>query len=66
MERRMRGNSHVRCEEGENLETTSKGYLSPYDEAVKGGSYAEGNAYEMFPAAINLHIADMLATYQKK
>jgi len=30
MERRMRGNSHVRCEVGENLEITSKSYLSPY------------------------------------
>ncbi|CAG9717876.1 hypothetical protein CNEO4_650010 [Clostridium neonatale] len=26
----MRGNSHVRCEVGENLEITSKSYLSPY------------------------------------
>ena len=28
MERRMRGNSHVRCEVGENPEIISKGYLS--------------------------------------
>ena len=35
MERRMRGNSHVRCEVGENLEITSKDYLSLYD-AVAG------------------------------
>ena len=28
MERRMRGNSHVRCGAGENLEITSKSYLS--------------------------------------
>ena len=28
MERRMRGNSHVRCEVGENLAITSKDYLS--------------------------------------
>lgn len=28
MERRMRGNSHVRCERGENSEITSKNYLS--------------------------------------
>lgn len=28
MERRMRGNSHVRCEVGENLEIKSKSYLS--------------------------------------
>ena len=30
MERRMRGNSHVRCEWGEKLEITSKVYLSPF------------------------------------
>lgn len=41
-------------------------HMGAYDESVKGGSYAEGNAYEMFPAAVSLHIADMLATYQKK
>ena len=28
MERRVRGNPHARCEVGENLEITSKGYLS--------------------------------------
>lgn len=28
MERRMRGNSHVRCEWGENSEIASKNYLS--------------------------------------
>lgn len=28
MERRMRGNSHVRCEVGENPEMTSRDYLS--------------------------------------
>ena len=30
MERRVRGNSHARCEAGENLEITSKSYLSLY------------------------------------
>ena len=29
MERRMRGNSHVRCGVGEKMEITSKSYLSP-------------------------------------
>lgn len=41
-------------------------HMGAYDDAVKGGSYAEGNAYEMYPAALNLHIADMLASYQKE
>ncbi len=30
MERRVRGNSHARCEVGEKLEITSKTYLSPF------------------------------------
>jgi hypothetical protein len=30
MERRVRGNSHARCEAGENLEIASKSYLSLY------------------------------------
>lgn len=40
-------------------------HMGGYDESVRGGSYAEGNAYEMFPGAVSLHIADLLATYQK-
>ena len=34
MERRMRGNSHVRCEVGENLAITSKDYLSLQDRLI--------------------------------
>ena len=30
MERRVSGNAHARCESGENLEMTSKDYLSIY------------------------------------
>ena len=37
----MRGNSHVRCEVGENLEITSKDYLSLYLDAVDDGSWLE-------------------------
>lgn len=40
-------------------------HMGAFDDSVKGGSYALGNAYEKFPAALNLHIADMQATYQK-
>lgn len=36
MERRMRGNSHVRCGVGENPEIVSKGYLSLYWEVLVG------------------------------
>ena len=35
MERRMRGNSHVRCEVGENPEITSKDYLSLLNYALE-------------------------------
>lgn len=36
------------------------------DDAFKGGAYFIGNAFEMYPAALNLHLADLQATYQKK
>ena len=35
MERRMTGNSHVRCEAGENLKITSKDYLSLFGQIPK-------------------------------
>lgn len=36
MERRMRGNSHVRCGVGEKMEITSKSYLSPSLGGMRG------------------------------
>lgn len=38
-------------------------HMGSFDEAVKGGSYSMGNAYEMYPLALLLHVADMKATY---
>ena len=38
-------------------------HMGGFDEAVKGGSYSMGNAYEMYPLALLLHVADMKATY---
>lgn len=38
-------------------------HMGAFDEAVKGGSYSMGNAYEKCPLALLLHIADMKATY---
>lgn len=38
-------------------------HMGGFDDAVKGGSYSMGNAYEMYPLALLLHIADMKATY---
>ncbi len=36
------------------------------DESFKGGAYFIGNAFEMYPEAVNLHLADLQATYQKQ
>lgn len=38
-------------------------HMGAFDEAVKGGSYSMGAAYEKYPVALLLHIADMKATY---
>lgn len=38
-------------------------HMGGFDEAVKGGSYALSKAYEDYPSALLLHIADMKATY---
>lgn len=38
-------------------------HMGGFDESVKGGSYAIGKAYEKYPLALALHIADMMATY---
>lgn len=48
MERRMRGNSHVRCGVGEKVEITSKSYLSP----SLGG--AQGQATDILISARNI------------
>ena len=52
MERRMRGNSHVRCEWGEKLAINSKAYLSIFNmlqetilQLVKSGGEADGNLF---------------------
>ena len=38
-------------------------HMGGFDEAVKGGSYSLSHAYEQFPFAVMLHIADLQATY---
>ena len=38
-------------------------HMGGFDEAVKGGSYALAKAYEDYPSALLLHIADMKASY---
>ncbi len=38
-------------------------HMGGFDDSVKGGSYALGNAFEKYPLAVLLHVADLKATY---
>lgn len=38
-------------------------HMGGFDESVKGGSFALANAYEKYPLAVKLHLADLEATY---
>lgn len=38
-------------------------HMGGFDDSVKGGSYAMGGAFEKYPLALLLHIADLQATY---
>lgn len=38
-------------------------HMGGFDSAVKGGDYSQSKAYEMFPLAVLVHLADMKATY---
>ena len=38
-------------------------HMGGFDDAVRGGSYAINGAYNQFPLAVCLHIADIQATY---
>jgi hypothetical protein len=40
-------------------------HMGGYDDACRGGSFSCGNAYEMYPHAAMLNLADMMATYLK-
>ena len=37
--------------------------MGGFDEAVMGGCRAQGEAYDRYPLAVKLHIADLMATY---
>ncbi|MCK9477969.1 MAG: hydrolase [Firmicutes bacterium] len=41
-------------------------HMGGFDDSIKGGSYALGNAFEKYPLALELHIADLRATYIDK
>ncbi len=38
-------------------------HMGGFDESVKGGSFAISNAYDEYPIAVKLHLADLEATY---
>lgn len=38
-------------------------HMGGFDESVKGGSFAMGNAFYQYPIAVKLHLADLESTY---
>ena len=38
-------------------------HMGGFDEAVKGGSYAQSSAFGQFPLAVKIHMADLYASY---
>lgn len=38
-------------------------HMGGFDDSVKGGSYSMSDAFEKYPLAVQLHIADLQATY---
>lgn len=38
-------------------------HMGGFDESVRGGSFALSNAYDKYPFAVKLHLADLEATY---
>ena len=41
-------------------------HMGGFDEAVRGGSFALSQAYEKFPLAVKLHLADLESTYLRE
>lgn len=41
-------------------------HMGGFDEAVRGGSYAISQAYDSYPLAVKLHIADIASTYLRE
>ena len=41
-------------------------HMGGFDDAAKAGSFTVSNAYEMYPLAVKLHIADVEATYLRE
>ena len=38
-------------------------HMGSFDDAVRGGSFAISEAYDQYPIAVKLHLADLEATY---
>lgn len=41
-------------------------HMGSFDDAAKGGSFALSTAYEKYPLAVKLHLADLQSTYLKE
>lgn len=41
-------------------------HMGGFDEAAKGGSFAISHAYEKYPLAVKLHLADLESTYLRE
>ena len=41
-------------------------HMGGFDEAARGGSFAISQAYERYPLAVKLHLADVYSTYLKE
>ena len=41
-------------------------HMGGFDESVRGGSFAESLAYERYPLAVKLHLADLESTYLRE
>lgn len=50
---------HLRNEEA----IAIRWHMGGFDDAVRGGSYTQANAFEMYPLAVKLHLSDLEATY---
>jgi hypothetical protein len=50
---------HLKVEEA----VAIRWHMGGFDDAARGGSYAISDAYDRYPLAVKLHIADLRATY---
>ena len=41
-------------------------HMGGFDEAARGGSFAISHAYEKYPLAVKLHLADLESTYLRE